>query len=84
MTSDDCPAHRGLSDQVSLPVDEKYNLHNVNWPGEFGMFNLIGESSGALYTAYSDHGNEYVLLVNAPLLTAVPCGQPNANASAKL
>jgi hypothetical protein len=48
------------------------------------MFNLTGDGSGALYTAYSDHGNEYVLLVNAPLLTAVPCGQPNANASAKL
>jgi hypothetical protein len=43
------------------------------------MFNLIGDSSGALYTAYSDHGNGYVLLVSAPLLTAVPFGQPNAN-----
>jgi hypothetical protein len=32
------------------------------------MFNLTGAGSGALYTAYSDHGNEYVLLVNAPLL----------------
>jgi len=43
------------------------------------MFNLIEESSGALYTAYSDHGNGYVLLVSAPLLIAMPCGQPNAN-----
>ena len=48
------------------------------------MFNLIGDGSGALYTAYSDHGNGYVLLVSAPLLIAVPCGQPNANSYSTL
>jgi hypothetical protein len=36
------------------------------------MFNLIGENSDALQAAYSDHGNEYVLLVNAPLLIVAP------------
>jgi hypothetical protein len=36
------------------------------------MFNLTGDGSGALYTAYSDYGNEYVLLVNAPLLIVAP------------
>jgi len=30
------------------------------------MFNLIGDSSGALYTAYSGRGNGYVLLMSAP------------------
>jgi hypothetical protein len=43
------------------------------------MFNLTGDDSCALHTVYSDHGNEYVLLVNAPLLTTVSFGQPNAN-----
>ena len=61
-----------LSDQVFPPKDEKYNSHSVSWLGEFGMFNLTGDGSGALYAAYFDHGNGYVLLVSAPLLIAVP------------